>query len=115
MRTAGRPVRVRLTPEHPDLPADGTVVFCEVDLVDAAGVRDPLAIDRIAVSVEGPVELLSVSNGSACEHASFVSFFGYPLYYGKACVTLRRRAGKSGPVRLSVTCGGLEPAVADFN
>ena len=115
MKTAGRPVRVRLTPEQSVLPADGTVVFCEVDLVDAEGVRDPLATDRIAVSVEGPGELLSVSNGSACEHSSFVSFSGYPLYYGKACVTLRRRAGGGGPVRLSVTCGGLEPAVVDFN
>lgn len=115
MKTAGRPVRVRLTPEESVLPADGkTVVFCAVDLVDADGVRDPWAKDKVAFRIEGPGELLSVSNGDAREQASFVSFSGYPLYYGKACVTIRRRAGETGPVRLIATSGDLAPGIVEF-
>jgi len=116
MKTAGKPVRVQVTPERTTLPADGkTVVFCAVDLVDAAGVRDPWAKDKVAFRVEGPGELLSVSNGDPREQKSFVSFSGYPLFYGKACVTLRRRAGAAGPIRLTVTCAGLQPAFVTFD
>lgn len=115
VRTAGKSVRVQVTPEQTKLPADGkTVVFAAVDLVDAAGVRDPLATDRIAVKVEGPGDLLSVSNGDARDLTSFVNFDSYPLYYGKAFVTLRRRAGQTGRVTLTVSCAGREPARVVF-
>ena len=115
VRTAGSPVRVRLTPERTDLPADGmTVVFCAVDLVDAEGVRDPLSMEEVSFRLDGPGELLTVSNGDPREFRSFDCFSGYPLFYGRAYVTLRRRRGEAGSIRLTASCGTLREGVAEF-
>ena len=115
MRTAGRPVAVKLTPETEELPADGeTCVFVQVDVVDAHGVRDPWADNRVSFRIEGPGRILAVGNGNPRWHEPFTVVSSHPLYYGKAVAVVRRDKGASGPIRIVASADGLAPASATF-
>ncbi len=115
VRTAGKPVAVSLTPEQDTLPDDGeTCVFVQVDVVDAAGVRDPLAKDRVSFSLTGPGRILAVGNGNPRAHESFAKTDAHPLYFGKAVAVVRREAGTSAPIVLKASVDGLQPAEIRF-
>ncbi len=115
MRTAGKPVAVTLTPEQPQLPADGeSVVFVQVDVTDAAGTRDPRAANMIRFSLAGPGEIVAVGNGNPRGFDSFADVASHPLYFGKAVAVIRRKAGLAGPVTLTASSDGLAPAAAVF-
>ena len=115
VKTAQKPVAVKLTPERDALPADGeTCVFVQVDVVDAAGVRDPLAKNRVSFSLSGPGRILAVGNGDARGHEAFTKTDSHPLYFGKAVAVVRRDAGSEDPVVLKVSAEGLAPAEIQF-
>ena len=115
MRTSGKPVAVKLTPEQTLLPSDGeSVVFVQVEVTDAAGVRDPRATSRIRFSLAGPGEIVAVGNGDARGLDAFTETAQHPLYFGKAVVVVRRRAGQEGPVTLTAAGDGLAAASAVF-
>ena len=115
MRTAGRPVAVKLTPEEPCLPADGeTCVFVQVDVVDANGVRDPWADNRVSFKIEGPGKLLAVGNGNPRGHEPFTVVSSHPLYFGKAVAVVRRNKDAKGPIRLTAAVEGMSPATVEF-
>ena len=116
MRTAGRQAAVRLTPEANKLPPDGdTVCFVHVDVVDAAGTRDPRASNRVSFKLEGPGRILAVGNGDARGMDSFKKVDSHPLYNGKAVVVLRREKRAKGTIRLTATCEGLKSSTIEFN
>ena len=113
MRTAGKPVAVKLTPERTEIPADGeSVAFVQVDLVDADGVRDPRATNLIRFALAGPGELVAVGNGNPRGLDAFTDTAQHPLYFGKAVAVVRRHAGQTGAITLTATCDGLVPASA---
>jgi len=115
MRTAGRPVAVRLTPEETDLPADGeTCVFVQVDVVDAKGVRDPWAEKRVSFKIEGPGKLLAVGNGNPRGLEAFTVVSSHPLYFGKAVAVVRRNKGETEPIRLTASVEGMASATVEF-
>ena len=115
VRTAGKPVRVRLTPERAALPADGeTLAFVQVDVVDKAGVRDPRAMNVVRFAISGPGEIVVVGNGDASGLASFKDVAQHPLYFGKAVVIVRRLSGKTGDVALTAACDGLKTDAVFF-
>ncbi len=115
MRTAGKPEAVRLTPEAGELPADGeTCVFVQVDVVDANGVRDPWAKNRVSFKLTGPGKLLAVGNGDPRGHDSFADVSSHPLYFGKAVAVVRRDKGSKGPITLRASADGLAPAEVKF-
>ncbi len=108
IRTAEKPVRVRLTAEKPAIPADGeSVVFVQVDLVDANGTRDPHATTSVAFSLTGPGEIVAVGNGDPTHTKSFAETASHPLYSGKAVVVVRRAKGSSDPIELTGSVDGL--------
>ena len=112
VRTAGKTVALKLTPEKNELPLDGdSVVFVKVEAVDKDGITDPWATNRIDFAVEGPGELVAVGNGNAHEMMSFAGT-AYPLFYGRATAIVRRRAGTTGTVTLMARTAGLAPAKA---
>jgi len=115
VRTADKPVRVRLTPETRTLPADGeTLAFVQVDVTDKNGVRDPRATNVVHFSLSGPGEIVAAGNGDASGLNSFKAVAQHPLYYGKAVVIVRCMAGKSGTVTLTAASDGLTPASLVF-
>jgi len=113
VKTAGKAVAVKLSPEKPALPADGeSVVFVQVDVVDAAGVRDPRATNLIHFSLTGPGQIVAVGNGNPRGLDSFADVSKHPLYFGKAVAVVRRNAGQSGKITLTAAADGLSPASA---
>ena len=113
VRTAGQPVALRLTSEAPDIPADReTLAFVQVDAVDANGVRDPLATNRIEFALTGPGEIVAVGNGNPRDFKSFKDVSGHSLFFGKATVVIRRVG--EGPIVLAARSEGLAQDVCRF-
>ncbi len=115
MWTAEKPVAVKLTAEAANLPADGeTCVFVQVDVVDAKGVRDPWAKDRVSFKLTGPGRILAVGNGDARAHEAFTKVDSHPLYFGKAVAVVRRNKGSTEPIVLTASVKGLKSAQVEF-
>jgi len=115
MCTAGTKAKVQLKAESDMLPADGiTYAWVEVDVVDAKGVRDPLATDVISFKLSGPGEIVAVGNGDPRSYKSFKDVSSHPLYYGKCVVVVSRKAGSTEPVVLTAIVPGLESASVVF-
>ena len=111
MKTAGRPVAVKLTAESKTLAANGEdVEFVRIDLTDRAGTRCPLASDTVVLKLEGPGEIVAVANASEHDFQSFAETGGVRLFNGMASATLRRVAGTKEPITLTVSGEGLESA-----
>ena len=104
VRTAGRPVALRLTHDYDD----GEYAFFQVDAVDAAGVRNPLADNRLSFSVSGPGRIIAVGNGNPRAMESFSDPSVHSLFFGKAVVVVRRDA--PGVLTLVAAADNLEPA-----
>ena len=104
VRTAGEPVALRLTQDY----ADGEYAFFQVDAVDAVGVRNPLAGNRLSFSVSGPGRIVAVGNGNPRAYESFVDMSAHSLFFGKAVVVVRREG--PGLVALTAAAEGLDAA-----
>ena len=112
MRTAGEPAAVKLTVE-PKLGGEpDELVWVQVDVVDAAGVRNPLAMDRVFFKLSGPGQIIGVGNGNAHAFEAFTKTDSHPLFYGKAVAVIRRDA--PGALKLTVSAPGLTPATAEI-
>ena len=112
VRTCGKPVAVRLTEDPAQPEGDCPLRFYQVDVVDAAGTRDPLATPRVAFRTEGPLEIVAAGNGDPRCYETFPGAKSYPLYSGKALVIVRRLG--PGPAKLIVTSEGLSAATAEI-
>ena len=113
VRTAGVPVALRLSPEMTDIPADReTLAFVQVDAVDAQGVRNPLATNRVAFALSGPGRIVAVGNGNPRDCKSFKDVSGHSLFFGKATAVVRREG--EGLITLTATADGLRAATAAF-
>ena len=107
VRTCGAPAAVKLSR---DPYSNGALEFVQVDVMDARGVRDPWATNRVSFAVSGPGRILAVGNGSAHSYESFGDVSGHSLFYGKALVILRRDRGSAASVTLTASAAGLAPA-----
>lgn len=96
-RTAERPVRVAMSPECAELP-DGRLVFVAVSLADRNGTVVPARADRMAFTIDGPGEIVSVGNGNPRGLDSFKDVASHPMFDGRLVLVVRR-TGK-GSVRL---------------
>jgi len=108
MRTAGKPVKVCLKPEPMLTGEKDELLWTQVDVLDAQGVRNPLATDRVFFKLEGPGEILGVGNGDPRGDEPFTETASHKLFFGKA-VTVIRRTG-SGDLQLTASVPGLTPA-----
>ena len=110
MRTAGDPAALKLTVE-PKLADDpGALAWVQVDVVDARGVRNPLAMNRVNFRLDGPGKILGVGNGNPHEFEAFTKTASHPLFFGKAMAVVRRDG--PGELTLTVSSEGLTPARA---
>ena len=104
VRTAGKPVALRLTKDYDD----GEMCFVQIDAVDAVGVRHPMATNRLSLSVTGPGRLVAVGNGNPRAMESFTDPSAHSLFFGKAVAVIRREG--PGCITLAVSSEGLETA-----
>ncbi|MBO4287193.1 MAG: discoidin domain-containing protein, partial [Kiritimatiellae bacterium] len=112
MRTAGEPAAVKLTVEPKLTDSPDELIWVQVDVVDANGVRNPLAMDRVFFKLSGPGQILGVGNGNAHAFEAFTKTDSHPLFYGKAVAVIRRDA--PGALELSVSAPGLAPATSSI-
>jgi beta-galactosidase len=103
VETAGKPEKLKLTPDRSSMKADGMdLCYVTVEMVDAEGRVCPLAMDNLEFAVEGSAKMMGVANGDAMGHDVFTDNT-HPLFYGKAIVVLRSIPGKSGETIIKVT------------
>lgn len=106
VRTAGKPVALKLTQDY----GDGEYAFFQIDAVDAAGARNPLADNRLSFSIAGPGRIVAAGNGNPRAMESFADTSAHSLFFGKAVVVVRRDA--PGIITLVAAAGNLESARA---
>ena len=110
MSTAGKPAAIRLTPDRRELAATGEdLCYILVEALDADGVFCPLADNSVRFKVEGPAEIAGVGNGNPLSLEPFQSD-NRKLFYGKAMLILRTKAGQGGQVRVTAESDGIAPA-----
>ena len=99
--TSASPVALKLTPDYDD----GEMCFVQIDAVDAVGVRDPLATNRLSLSVTGPGRIVGVGNGNPLACESFADPSAHSLFFGKAVAVVRREG--PGTVSLVAAAKGV--------
>lgn len=110
MRTAGKPVKIRLTPDRKKLAATGEdLCYIFVEALDADGTLCPLADNSVRFKIEGPAEIAGVGNGNPLSLEPFQSD-NRKLFYGKAMLILRTIDRKAGIIRITAESDGLAPA-----
>jgi len=111
VRTAGEPDRLRVTPEKRVVRPDGSsLLFVDVDVLDAHGTLVPDADDKIRFSVHGAGRLIAVDNGRS-ESAESYQGSSRTAFNGKALAIVRSN-GASGPIAIRATAPGLLPGTA---
>ena len=103
LRTAGKPVRVVLTPER----RYGNLCVVKVTLADRNGTPVPESGRRIRFAAAG-CTIAAVGNSDPCGKDSFKAVASHPLFSGRAAVYLRLKDGQVG--RLAASAEGLESA-----
>jgi beta-galactosidase len=92
------------------LSADGYDLSCIlVEATDRNGVFSPLAEDLVTFEIEGPAEIAGVGNGNPLSLEPFRAEQRH-LFYGKAMLIVRTRAGEPGPIRITASGRGYTPA-----
>lgn len=109
LETAGAPVALRLTAHTSPagLRADGAdVALVDVEVIDAAGRRNPVALDMIDFGLDGPAEW---RGGIAQGPDNFVLARALPVEAGVNRVLVRTTT-HAGPIVVTARAAGLAPA-----
>jgi beta-galactosidase len=109
IRTAGKPARIRLTPDRTAIQADGRdLSFVTVEIVDKDGILCPDAENDVTFAVEGAGFIAGVDNGSPVSTERFKDNHR-KAFYGK-CLVVIQNNGRPGSIKVIATAGGLEKA-----
>lgn len=108
VKTTGKAVQVRLSPEHITLLGNGTDAMpITVDVLDAKGLHVPIAQNLVKFSISGPAEIIGVGNGDPNCHESEKAS-QRSLFNGLAQVIIQTTEA-SGDIILTATVDGLKP------
>ncbi len=111
LTTAGKPTKLRLTPDRTVLHADDEdLSFVTVEAVDAEGRLDPLADQEVQFAISGPGVIAGVGNGDGQDPASYQGD-RRKLFQGRALVVVRTST-QSGNVILAAKTPGLNDGTA---
>jgi beta-galactosidase len=110
MRTAGKPAKIRLTPDRYDLSATGDdLCYILVEALDAKGVPCLLADNLIKFKVDGPAEIAGIDNGNPLSLEPFQDA-EHKLFFGKAVLIVRTKEGQGGKISVTAESDGLKSA-----
>ena len=109
LKTAGKPVSIRLTAETDSLKADGaSLCYVQAELIDAEGHVVPDADALMTAQVFGAAELLGFGSGNPITDENYTKG-RFTTYQGRALAVLR--AGyEAGEARLKVSADGTGTA-----
>jgi beta-galactosidase len=109
LRTAGAPVRVRLTPDRTSLRADGQdLSFIIVEVLDAKGQPHPHADPQISFTLAGAGAIAAVGNADMNSEEPYRGM-QRKLFQGKALVVVRS-ARTPGTITITAAAPGLQQA-----
>jgi beta-galactosidase len=113
VRTADAPARVRITPDHTSIRADGEdLSFVTVRIEDRDGNLCPLADNLVQFNVTGAGTIAGVDNGNAATIEPFQA--GHrKAFSGMALLIVRSKRSQPGRIHIAATSDGLTPAAAD--
>lgn len=109
VKTTGKAVQVRLTPDRKMLQSNGTDAMpITVDVVDAKGLAVPTAQHLVKFTISGPAEIIGLGNGDPnCHEAEKGD--QRSLFNGLAQVIIQSTES-AGDIVLTATVEGLKPA-----
>ncbi len=109
MRTAGPPSRLRLTPDHNTLSADGMdLSYVLIEALDKDGILCPLENAEVQLTVKGSGTIAGVGNGDPQSMRAFQSDL-ISLFYGKAMLIIKS-GEQPGTINVTATSGKWQPA-----
>jgi beta-galactosidase len=110
VRTAGKPEKLRLTPDRKALSANGDdLSYLLVEAVDKDGNLCPLAMDDVKFKLDGRATIAGVGNGDHHFPAEFDADH-VTLFYGKAILIVRASECDGGTIRVTATSDSLGKA-----
>jgi len=114
VRTAGPPARVKITPDHTLIAADGDdLSFITVRIEDRDGNLCPLADNLVHFNVTGAGTIAAVDNGNAATEEPFQANYR-KAFSGMALLIVRSKSGQAGRIHIAATSDGLTAAAADI-
>lgn len=111
LRTAGKPVKIALLPDHPSIGVSfDEVANVEVRLLDENDTIVPTAADLIRFTVAGPGKIIGLDSGNVMSTERFQAS-ERKAYQGRALAILR--ATGPGEITLTASVAGLPPATLE--
>ena len=109
LKSSGPPSAIKVTPDRARIVADNQdLSYVTVELVDAKGVRNPMAENSIRFTVDGPGIIVAVAN------ANPISTESYQRPQRKAwqgrCLVIVKSTQQAGPITITASSSGLRPA-----
>lgn len=113
LKTAGRPVAIRLTADRDTLLRDGSdMAFVVIEIVDAEGNVVPVADNQLEVSVSGAAMLKGLGNADIKDEDPY--FDGrHKAWKGRALAAVQSN-GRKGKVAVTVASPGLKSGKLRF-
>ena len=107
VKTADEPYALKVTPDKTILKAnEDDLSYLLVEAYDKNGILNPLADNKIEISVDGNVEIAGVGNGNPQSFEPFQSNYVH-LFYGKAMIIIKSKH-KEGTAKIKVTSKDLK-------
>ena len=114
LKTAEDPQEILLTVDRNSITADGQDLnYITVEILDANGVRNPLAQNLIHFEIEGPGSILAVGSSNPMGIESFRE----PMrkaYQGR-CLVIIKAENQPGKIHLKANSIGLNPSEITIN
>jgi beta-galactosidase len=106
LRTAGKPARILLSSDRPQLKAEwDDVVYVRATIADAHGIPEPLANDEVEFTISGPGRIAAVDSGDNASHEPFQATRRH-AYLGQ-CVAILKATAPDGKITLKASAHGL--------
>ncbi len=113
IKTAGKPVKLRLTADRQTITADGKdLSFITVEALDKDGVVVPTANHQVYFTLEGNGTIAGTDNGNPTDHVS-LSKPERHMFNGK-CLAVLKAGRKQGALTLKATADGLDDATVEI-
>lgn len=107
--TAGRARAIEMMPDHPAVWADGRdLCHIEVNVVDANGIPVPDSSSLIQFDISEAGKIVGVDNANLWSTESYKAIHR-KAFHGR-CIVIVQATGRPGPIELTATALGLDPA-----
>ena len=111
VKTAGEPAAIILTPDRPEIIADGSdLSFITVTVVDKDGVPVPKADNLIKFSIDGKGTIAGVDNGCQTSMEPFKA--DYRKAFNGKCLLVVKTGMEAGNINVTASSEGLTAATA---